>query len=100
VTSGADQPHPGSMCALTRVQRLFRGWHVVDGDVDRLLRKGAPLGRDQAGQAYRLIASFTQRATGRGTSHSIAGLAFVPHVGSAAVTGCSVGRGSVRCLAR
>ena len=32
----------------------------------------SPLGRDQAGRAYRLIASFTQRATERGTSHSIA----------------------------
>jgi hypothetical protein len=39
VTIGADQPHPGSMCAITRVQRLFRGWHVVDGDADRVLRE-------------------------------------------------------------
>jgi hypothetical protein len=41
VTVGADQPHPGSMCAITRLQRLFRGWHVMDGDVDRVLREDA-----------------------------------------------------------
>ena len=29
------------MCAVTRVQRLFRGWHVVDGDVDCVLREEA-----------------------------------------------------------
>jgi hypothetical protein len=41
VTIGADQPHLGSMCEVTRVQRLFRGWHVVDGDVDGVLREEA-----------------------------------------------------------
>src|SRR5688572_31663615 len=50
-------------------------------------------GVGQAGQAYRRIASFTQRATELGTSHSIVSSAFVPQVGSVAVMGCSVGRG-------
>jgi hypothetical protein len=37
VAVGPDQPHQGGTGAVKRVQRWFRGWHVVDGDVDRVL---------------------------------------------------------------
>jgi hypothetical protein len=32
---------PGGVCAVTRVQRWFRGGHVVDGDLDRVLSEEA-----------------------------------------------------------
>jgi hypothetical protein len=41
VPVGADQPHPGCTCAVTRVQRWFRGRHVVDGDLDRVVSEEA-----------------------------------------------------------
>src|SRR5215217_4544749 len=38
---GADQPYPGCTCAVTRVQRCFRGGHVVDGDLNQVLSEEA-----------------------------------------------------------
>jgi hypothetical protein len=57
----------------------------------RAEHRAQPSGPRSGGPGYRLIASFTQRATERGTSCSIASSAFVPQVGSAASRAARLG---------
>jgi hypothetical protein len=68
VAVGADQPHQGRTGAVTRVQRWFRGGHVVDGDVDRVLSQEALEHVASAGAARVGCWTFEQQQVMPGTA--------------------------------